>query len=241
MIEAQSSNTIVSSGHAVQVFDFRKSLIIWGQKNFRPFPWRFTSDPYHILMAEVMLHRTNAPQVAPVYEQFLNRYPDLSALSAASEEDLQKILYSLGLRWRIKLIHEMVSDLMQRFDGKIPSEKSDLLSLPGISDYIASAVCCFAWKKPQALIDTNTVRIFARVFNLKITDSLRRNRHFKELTKAFVDPTQPTTYNFALLDLANKVCFKIQEPNCLNCPLLEYCQYGMNLVTELQNHRGISK
>jgi A/G-specific adenine glycosylase len=231
MAEASSSiqnqSVIVSDGkHAVDAIAFRKALIAWGQKNFRVFAWRSTSDPYQVLMAEVMLHRTNALQVVPVYERFLRRYPDLPALAEATEEDLQEMLYSLGLRWRVRLIHEMVADLMQRFNGRIPSEKAHLLSLPGISDYIASAVCCFAWKQPQALIDTNTVRIVARVFNTKITDSLRRNRHFKELLEALVDPAQPASYNYALLDLANKVCFKVQKPDCFRCPLLEYCKHS---------------
>ncbi len=223
----QNQTILVSDGcHTVDAVVFRKTLIDWGQKNFRAFPWRFTSDPYRILMAEVMLHRTQALQVVPVYERFLERYPDLPALATATEEDLHGMLYSLGLKWRISLIYEMVADLMQRFDGKIPFDRKDLLSLPGVSDYIASAVCCFAWKQPLALIDTNTVRIVARVFNLQITDSLRRNRRFKALLETLVDPVQPVAYNYALLDLANKVCLKVREPDCLRCPLLEHCHYG---------------
>ena len=218
---------VVTDGeHSVDAIAFRQALITWGKEHFRAFPWRFTSDPYRTLMAEVMLHRTQALQVVPVYERFLKRYPDLPALATAKEEDLHGMLYSLGLKWRVKLIYEMVAALMQRFDGKIPSDRADLLSLPGVSDYIASAVCCFAWKQPQALIDTNTVRIVARVFNLKITDSLRRNRRFKALLETLVDPVQPVAYNYALLDLANKVCLKVREPDCPRCPLLEHCHYG---------------
>lgn len=121
----------------------------------------------------------------------------------------------------------MVADLMQRFDGRVPSEKADLFSLPGISDYIASAVCCFAWKQSQALIDTNTVRIFARVFNLKMTDFLRRNHRFKRLLETMVDPIQPAAYNYALLDLANKVCLKSKKPECSICPVCSHCLCGL--------------
>jgi A/G-specific adenine glycosylase len=173
---------VVTDGeHSVDAIAFRKALITWGNENFRAFPWRFTNDPYHVLMGEVMLHRTQARQVVPVYERFLERYPDLPALAKAKEEDLHGMLYSLGLKWRVRLIYEMVAELIQCFGGKIPSNRADFLSLPGVSDYIASAVCWFAWKHLQALIDTNTVRIAARVFNLKITDCLRRNRCFKAL------------------------------------------------------------
>lgn len=220
-------NFIEEYGHQINLQDFREKLLAWGKNNFREFPWRYTSDPYHILMAEVMLHRTNALQVLPVYERFLKLYPDLAALFRATEEELYEVFYSLGLRWRVKLIYEMVIELMDRFDGRIPSEKEDLLSLPGVSCYIASAVCCFAWKQPQAIIDTNTVRIVSRVFGLTIKDSLRRNRRFKDLLNALVEPSQPEAYNYSLLDLANKICFKVQQPNCFGCPVLDHCQYGM--------------
>ena len=213
-------------GHQINLQEFRKNLIAWGRDNFREFPWRFTSDPYHILMAEVMLHRTNALQVLPVYERFLKLYPDLATLSRATEEELYEVLYSLGLRWRVKLIYEMVIELMDRFHGRIPSEKEDLQSLPGVSDYIASAVCCFAWKQSQAIVDTNTVRVIARVFNLEIKDSLRRNRRFKEVLESFVDSTNPEKYNYALLDLANKICFKVKAPDCSKCPIQGNCLYG---------------
>jgi A/G-specific adenine glycosylase len=213
-------------GHQINLQEFRKNLIAWGKDNFREFPWRFTSDPYHILMAEVMLHRTNALQVLPVYERFLKLYPDLAALSRASEEELYEVLYSLGLRWRVKLIYDMVIELMDRFDGRIPFEKEDLLSLLGVSDYIASAVCCFAWKQPQGLIDTNTVRVVARVFNKDVRDSLRRNNRFKRLVVALVDTKLPSEYNYSLLDLASKVCFKVKGPDCHECPLCKICGYS---------------
>ncbi len=99
-------------------------------------------------MAEVMLHRTQAIQVVPVYERFISHYPDLQSLALAPGEELNEMLYPLGLHWRINLIQDMVAELMNRFDGKIPYEKVDLMSLPGVSDYIASAVRCFAWNQP---------------------------------------------------------------------------------------------
>jgi A/G-specific adenine glycosylase len=223
---------VTEGNHSVDAIAFRRALIDWGQKNFRPFPWRFTSDPYCLLMAEVMLHRTNAPQVVPVYERFIQRYPDLSDLAQATEEELQEILYSLGLRWRVRLIHEMATELASRFNGQIPVERESLLALPGISDYIASALRCFSWNQPDALIDTNTVRIIARLFGVPLRDSLRRNKHFMTLIGSLVDPEQPKPYNYALLDLANKICLKSQLPNCPDCPVRLQCLYGSNLISQ---------
>jgi A/G-specific adenine glycosylase len=217
---------IRAEGHAVDVEVFRKALTDWGREHFRSFPWRLTTDPYHILMAEVMLHRTQASQVVPVYERFVERYPDVPSLARATKDDLHDILRSLGLHWRIDLVYEMAAELMSRFWGKIPESRDDLLSLPGVSEYIAGAARCFAWNLPEPLIDTNTVRVVGRLFGLEIKDSSRRNRRFRELITALVDPDEPREYNYALLDLADQVCMKKRPPVCGRCPVVEWCVIG---------------
>jgi len=211
--------------HSVDAACFRQALIAWGKKHFRAFPWRLTEDPYCILIAEIMLHRTQARQVEPVYKQFVKRYADILALHPVPKEELYSVLYSLGLHWRIDLIYRMVIDIMIRFNGQIPHEKSDLLSLPGVSDYIASAVRCFAWKHPEPLIDTNSVRVVSRVFGLRVQDSSRRHRSLRELITALVDPDESRLYNYALLDLAGEVCTKKKPPDCAQCPIAKYCLY----------------
>jgi A/G-specific adenine glycosylase len=218
---------LVKAGdYALDAITFRKALIAWGQEHFRLFPWRLTEDPYRILMAEVMLHRTQAPQVVPVYEQFIKRYPDVSTLAQATKEELHEILYSLGLRWRIDLIYEMTAELMKQFGEQVPKSKEALLSLPGVSEYVAGAVRCFAWNLQEPLLDTNTVRVVGRLFGLEIKDSSRRNRRFQELIAALMDPNEPRAYNYALLDLANQVCRKKQAPECFKCPVQKHCVYG---------------
>lgn len=220
------TKVITINEHSVDVIAVGEALMGWGRCNFRAYPWRETSDPYRVLVSEVMLHRTQAQQVLPVYENFIRDYPNIAKLSQATKENLHDSLYSLGLRWRIDLIHEMVVVLNRRFDGKIPTEKRDLLSLPGVSEYIASAVRCFAWNLPEPILDTNTVRIAGRLFGLQIKNSSRRNRQYREVISAMIDLNEPRAYNYALLDLANKVCMKKQSPNCLQCPILEWCRFG---------------
>jgi len=221
---------VESGDHIVDVVSFQRAVIEWGRDHFRPFPWRLTKDPYCILMAEVMLHRTQALQVAPVYERFIQSYPDLFTLAKATKKDLHKALYSLGLRWRTDLIYEMVTELVERFDGQIPGEKADLLSLPGVSDYVASATRCFAWNFPEPLVDTNTVRIVGRLFGLEIKDSSRRNRRFRELIAALVEPDNPRAYNYALLDLADQICIKKRQPECQVCPVKQCCATGHTTI-----------
>lgn len=210
----------------VELTLFRKKLKVWGRKNFRPFPWRLSENPYHILMAEVMLHRTQASQVLPVYERFITCYPDISTLTQTTKGKLRRLLYPLGLQWRVDLLYKMAISLIRRFDGQVPQDKSDLLSLPGVSQYIAGAVRCFAWNFQEPLIDTNTVRVVGRLFGLEIKDSSRRNHHFKELIEMLVDPRNPRAYNYALLDLADSVCTKKRPPDCKRCPVAKWCHYG---------------
>jgi A/G-specific adenine glycosylase len=216
---------VEANNHKIDAIPIRRSIIEWGNANFRDFPWRMTGDPYHILMSEVMLHRTQARQVVPVYEQFIQAYPDMRALSKATKEELKEMLYSLGLHWRIDLIYEMANELIDQYGGIIPRSKKDLLTLPGISEYIAGAVRCFAWNLPEPLLDTNTVRVTGRLFNLEIKDSSRRSHRFRELNAALIDPEQPRAYNYALLDLADQICMKKRPPECPVCPVRQYCAY----------------
>ena len=208
---------------------FHRKLLKWGEKHFRIFPWRMATDPYQILIAEIMLHRTQATQVLPICESFIAKYPDLGSLSNASLEDLHSDLYSLGLRWRIDRLYEMCKLLMQDYQGQIPRKKKLLVLLPGVSEYIACAVRCFAWEQPESLADTNTIRIVGRIFGLEIKDSSRRNKTFKSLLKELVSKDCPKDYNYALLDLADKICTRKIDPDCLHCPVIEFCKYGNHL------------
>ena len=219
-------HSVKAGDHTVDLVSFRKTLIAWGQQHFRSFPWRLTEDAYRILIGEVLLHRTQAPQVVPVYERFIECYPDVPELASASKEELCDVLYSLGLRWRIDLIQEMTTELIEHFGGQVPRGKADLLSLPGVSEYIAGAMRCFAWNQPEPLIDTNTVRVIGRMFGLETKDSSRRSRRFRELIIALVDPDEPRAYNYALLDLADEICMKKRPPECGQCPVQEWCVYA---------------
>lgn len=211
---------------STKIEEYRMKVKKWGERNYRDFPWRRTRDPYRVLLAETMLHRTQAVQVAKIYEGVIREYPNIKALAKSSRTELHKVLFPLGLRWRIDLLKDMAEAIVNKFESKIPKDKSELMSLPGISEYIAGSVRCFAWNIAEPLRDTNTVRVIGRIHNMEIKDSLRRNSKFKELAVELVDPENPRTYNFALLDLADQVCTKKEEPKCDECPLNTLCSYN---------------
>lgn len=223
---------VEANGHTLDSVRLGELLLPWGQDNFRAFPWRTTVDPYRILMSEVMLHRTQAIQVVRVYQSFLMTYTNIAVLAKASLQELQDALFSLGLRWRVDLIHRMAGEIMSKWDGQIPVERADLLSLPGVSEYIAGAVRCFAWNLPEPLADTNTIRITGRLFGLELKDSSRRISRFRTLLNSLIHVGEPRRYNYALLDLADGVCTKKRPPDCHLCPLQRLCQTGISQVAE---------
>ncbi|RMH81744.1 MAG: DNA-binding protein [Calditrichaeota bacterium] len=222
-----------------QIVFLRRSLLAWGKRHFRSFPWRLTTDPYRILIAEIFLHRTQAKQVVPIYRDFIARYPDVHALAQAGREELHAALYSLGLRWRVDLLYEMTQAIRSRHAGEIPREREALLALPGVSQYVAGAVRCFAWNEPEVLMDTNTVRVTGRLLGWEVKDSSRRSKRFRRALEALFDPQEPRTFNYALLDLAHLVCLKKQLPECEWCPLAEWCTYKISVIAEKdQRSRG---
>jgi A/G-specific adenine glycosylase len=204
--------------------DFSKKLLSWWRKNKRDFYWRNTWSPYHILISEVLLHRTKAEQVAKVYTKFLQEFPSIKRLVQARDSEIRKILYPLGLHWRTLLIRKMAKEILNQYGGKIPSGKEELEQLPGVSDYISSAVRCFAFGYPEVLLDTNTVRVVGRVFGLKITDGSRRSRRFRELLESLVDKKYPREFNWAMIDFAALMCTP-RGPKCPICPMKSACIY----------------
>lgn len=215
---------------------FRKALITWGSIHFCAYSWRNAHNPYHTLLAEVLLHRTQARQAEKVYQQIIQRYPEPADLLTAPSEEVRNVLFSAGLHWRNNLLIEMVREIKQNFDGKVPREHDLLLTLPGVSAYIAGAVRCFAWNEPVALLDTNTVRITGRLLGWEIKDSSRRSLRFRQALELLLDRDNPRAFNYALLDLAHQICLRRQHPRCNDCPLNTWCCFFVEKYSKESLH-----
>ena len=213
---------------------FRSShLAVWGARHRRDFPWRRTNNPFHILLAEMMLRRTNAPQVIPTYLDIVRRYPDPESLATAPIQQVLETLRPLGLAWRAKNIRHMAEALTERFEGLVPSTYEELIELPGVGDYVASAVCCFAFGKPLPIIDTNTVRVAGRYFGFPTHAESRRRSPVRKTIVAITSRRNTREFNYAFLDFAALVC-KANKPECPTCPLRHRCVFG-------QERLGISR
>jgi A/G-specific adenine glycosylase len=212
---------------------FTETLLLWWSTNKRHFPWRETNNAYDILVAEILLHRTKAAQVAKLYPEFLSAFPTPRSLADGAPDTIEKILKPLGLHWRTKLIHYMSKEIIEKFNGKIPQEKNLLISLPGVSDYISSAVMCFAYNYNVPLLDTNTVRVIGRFLGIKINDGSRRNNQFRKAYSQLFDQTKatPREFAFAIIDFAALVCLPL-TPLCNKCVVGSNCMYKSNIDNE---------
>jgi A/G-specific adenine glycosylase len=206
----------------------RSSLMAWGQEHVRSFPWRYSNDPYKILISEFMLHRTQTQQVFPIFEKFLLVYPSLSSLVKSDPDEIRQLLNPLGLDWRIDGMISALFTLWSTY-GEIPMDYDKLVSIRGIGQYIAGATLCFSTDRPFTLIDTNMVRVIGRVLGLDLTGEARRRQSVIRAIASTVPPDHPRDFYYTLIDLAQLICHP-RNPDCQNCPLSEIpCEYKLTL------------
>ncbi len=206
----------------VRTQDVRTLLLDWHSTHSRSFPWRTTKlDPWHVLMAEMCLHRTRADQVAPVFQALLRIAPTPQAMIDNSDEALDA-MRSLGLRWRAENLINAAATLLELFGGRVPDNDLELRLLPGVGDYVAQAVLCFGFGRRATLVDTNTARIISRLSGRTETTRWQMRLDLHRLAGAHGPDAE---FNYALLDLGALIC-RAGTPQCDGCPLRERCLTG---------------
>ena len=202
---------------------FSKKLLEWYEKNRRVLPWREDPTPYHVLLSEIMLQQTRVDTALPYYEAFLARFPTLNDLAEAEEEEVLRLWQGLGYYSRARNLHALAKDVKARFSGKIPSNYEDLLSLPGVGPYCASAISAIAFDLPFVAVDGNLLRVYCR---LATDESPISKESTKNQCRAyFLERMEsPSAFNQALMDLGELVCAPLGAPKCEQCPLKEFCK-----------------
>jgi A/G-specific adenine glycosylase len=180
-------------------------LLAWYGENRRDLPWRDTHDPYAILLSEVMLQQTQVVRVVPRYLEWLERWPTVEALAAASPADVIRAWSGLGYNRRAVNLHRCAQAVVAR--GGFPREPDELWELPGIGPYTAAAIACFAFDAQIAAPDTNALRVLERAF---------------PGAEVPVPPGRAYEWNQALFDLGREVCIA-RRPRCGVCPLAAGC------------------
>ena len=203
---------------------FRERLLTWYRRHGRDLPWRKTSDPYHILVSEIMLQQTQVDRVLPKYAEWLAKYPSLEALATAPEQEVTDAWYPLGYNIRPKRLQTIARESVARYGGRLPADEETLLSFKGIGAYTAGAIRSFAFRERAAILDTNVARVLFRVF---VGDgdpkSHAMKRHLWRVSETLVPIRHVFDFNQALMDLGAMVCVA-RNPKCLVCPMAKSCR-----------------
>lgn len=202
----------------------QSDLFHWGEKHYRDYPWRHTRDPYRIMIAEFMLHRTRADQVVPAYTQFIQKYPDIYSLAEADPSDIREVTVHLGLHWRSGHFIEAAKYVVERYQGIFPDDESRLRAIPGVGEYVSGAIFTVCFKKPHRVVDANIARFINRFFGLRLTGEIRRKKAIWDLAGTLFDVDEPGKFLFAILDFSAAIC-RSKNPLHLECPLRAKCKY----------------
>ena len=201
---------------------FQQRLLKWYREHGRDLPWRKTSDPYKILVSEVMLQQTQVDRVIGKYHEFLERYPSLKDLAAAQAEEVRATWYPLGYNIRPHRLHSIARETVARYGGKLPRGADDLLSFKGIGRYTAGAIRSFAFNEDAPILDTNVMRVLHRVF-IGEGDPKTQKGPLWDMSRSLIPKGKGYDFNQALMDFGAMMC-SARDPYCLLCPMKDFCK-----------------
>lgn len=192
----------------------------WFLENRRIFPWREEKNPYAVLVSEIMLQQTRAVVVVPYFQRWMKQFPNLDALSKATEEEVIKLWEGLGYYARARNLLALAKFLVNKNLGKIPESYDDLLQLKGIGHYTAGAIVSFGYGKKEAALDGNVIRVITRLlaFEKQANKEIKRLR---EIVYDLLPENEPEIVMEGLIELGATVCMK--KPLCQSCPIKTNC------------------
>lgn len=179
------------------VDEFQTKILAWYKLNKRDFPWRKTTDPYAILVSEIMLQQTQAVRVVPYYEKFMKKFTTAEYLASAKNTEVLKIWSGLGFNNRAIRLKEIAKTIQNEFNGVFPKQIDQLLVLKGIGTYTGAAILAFAYNKKVAVIDTNIRRVLIHELHLKENIS---QKHLSEIALSVVPKGKSRIWHNALMD-----------------------------------------
>lgn len=202
-----------------------KALLRWYDRHRRVLPWRAlpheSVDPYRVWLSEMMLQQTTVVVVQRYYQEFLHRWPSLSALAQAKVEDVLEVWAGLGYYRRARLLHSCAQQVTTQFEGKFPADEAILRQLSGIGPYTAAAIAAIAFGKSANVVDGNVERVMARLY--AVAQPLPASkRRIRALAALLVPTRRGGDYAQALMDLGATICTP-RQPRCADCPWQKSC------------------
>lgn len=199
------------------------ALLQWYRRHRRDLPWRRQQDPYRIWVSEVMLQQTRVDTVIPYYNRWIERFPTVSDLAAAPEDEVLKHWEGLGYYSRARNLHAAAREVVARYGGSVPDDPAAFAALKGVGAYTAGAVMSIAYGRPLPAVDGNVLRVMARLYNLEdnIAHPATRKR-IETLVAGLIPPDAAADFNQALMELGALVCVP-GTPRCGDCPVATHC------------------
>jgi len=199
----------------LDIANFRKLLLRWYARHQRKLPWRRQTDPYRILVSEIMMQQTRVAVVEDRYKEFLRQFPTIRALARAREQTVLAAWSGLGYYRRARSLHAAAKQLLRQ--GRFPCNSSELQALPGVGRYTGNAVASIAFAEPVPVVDGNVQRVLRRLFGRPL--SVRRCWSAAE---ELLDERRPGDFNQAMMELGALVCLP-GTPLCAKCPVAGLC------------------
>ncbi len=205
------------------VFGFSRDLLAWYDSQKRDLPWRINRDPYRVWVSEIMLQQTRVETVKPYYQNFMEKFPTVEDLAEAPEEEVLKAWEGLGYYSRVRNLQTAAREVKANYGGIVPDTPEEISKLKGIGPYTAGAILSIAYEKPEPAVDGNVMRVFSRLL-LQDDDIAKPATRIKleHLIRQVIPPGRAGDFNQALMELGALVCLP-RTPQCLTCPVFDYC------------------
>ena len=220
----------------------RQALSNWYEIHKRDLPWRDIKDTYKIWISEIILQQTRVNQGHNYYIRFIKRFPDIKSLAEADEQGVLKYWQGLGYYSRARNLHKTAQIILQKYNGSFPTTFKEIISLPGIGEYTASAICSFSYNQPYATVDGNIFRVLSRLFAIDTPiDTTIGKKEFNEIAQQLLDKRNPGLHNQSIMEFGAIYCIP-KNPDCINCVLKEFCKaYNLEIAHQLPVKIGKTK
>ena len=220
-----------------------KKILKWYDLNKRTLPWRknvsLQKRHYYTLVSEFMLQQTQVVTVIPYFNRFIKSIPNLKSLSKVQNKKLVKLWEGLGYYSRVRNLKKTAQLIIKNFKGKLPDNFEDLLLLPGIGNYTASAILAIAFNKPYIPLDGNVERVLKRYLYLKKNNEIQKDNLIKKKSVLGIS-SRSSDYAQALMELGALICKPI-NPLCNHCPISKKCKSlqkkDLNLTKNIKKNK----
>lgn len=208
-------------------------LLEWYDSGRRVLPWRENPRPYYVWLSEIMLQQTRVEAVKPYFDRFIENVPDIESLARMEEERLVKLWEGLGYYNRVRNLKKAAQVIMEKYEGVMPSEYEEIISLPGIGSYTAGAIASIAYGRRTPAVDGNVLRVLSRLRKdgADILSQRTKRRIERELIPV-IPAERAGDFNQALMELGATVCVPAGKPKCAECPWRDFCRAHIEDCTQ---------